>query len=73
MHGCQSENIVFPICWLNDKEECVKGFVWQKQYNQLNSPGTLELIESIKNDYLSTWHMVRENWVITAKEELVLK
>ena len=53
-----------------------KGFVRQRQYNQLNSPGMLKLIESIKNDYLSTRHtkeMVRENWVITVMAELILK
>ena len=47
-----------------------------KQYNQLNSLGALELIESIKNNYLSTWHMkemVRANWVITIEGELILK
>lgn len=35
-------------------KEYVEGFVWQNQYNQLNSPGILELIESVKTDYLST-------------------
>lgn len=66
----------FFIRSLNDKKEYVKGFVRQRQYNQLNSPGTLKLIESIKNDYLSTRHtkeMVRENWVITVMGERILK
>lgn len=66
----------FLIRSLNDKKEYVKGFVRQRQYNQLNSPGTLKLIESIKNDYLSTRHtkeMVRENWVITVMGERILK
>lgn len=38
---------------MNDEEEYVIGFVCQKQYNQL---GTLEPIESIKNDYLNLEH-----------------
>lgn len=41
------------ILWMTMKEY-VEGFVWQNQYNQLNSPGILELIESVKTDYLST-------------------
>lgn len=54
----------------------LRGFIWQKQYNQLNSPVTLELIDSIKNDYLSTWdtrEMVREKWVITVMGQLTLE
>lgn len=69
-------NIVFSICRLNSEEEYVKGYIWQKQYNQLNSPVTLELIDSIRNDYLSTWdtrEMVREKWVITVTGQLTLE
>lgn len=72
----ENTDFFFFIRSLNDKKEYVKGFVRQRQYNQLNSPGTLKLIESIKNDYLSTRHtkeMVRENWVITVMGELILK
>ena len=72
-HDCQLEN-TFTL-WMTRKN-MFKGFVRQRQYNQLNSPGMLKLIESIKNDYLSTRHtkeMVRENWVITVMGELILK
>lgn len=69
-------NIVFSICSLNSEEDYVKGFIWQTQYNQLNPPVTLELIESIKNDYLSTWdakETVREKCVITVVGQLILE